>query len=532
MKKYIFLLLITLPQISSTQIKFQLTIGGNNGDYATSIIQTTDGGYAIAGYTSSFGAGNSDFYIAKLDGIGALQWTKTVGGNGNEEAYSIIQTADGGYAVAGYTDYYGAGGSDFFIVKLDGTGATQWSRTVGGTVNEYAYSIIQTTDGGYAVAGYTAPFGAGNTDSYIVKLDGTGTLQWTRIAGGTVDDFAYSIIQTTDGGYAIAGYTSSFGAGSRDSYILKLDGTGTLQWTRTVGGNGNEYGRSIVQTTDGGYVVAGYTDDLGAGDYDFYIVKLGGTGTLQWTRTIGGIERDLAYSIIQTTDGGFAVTGYTTTFGAGSGDLYIVKLGNTGTLQWSKTVGGTGSDPSYSIIQTTDGGYAVTGVTTSFGTGEYDFYIVKFDGSGNTCGSSTSPPSLVGSGGTVNSPTSTITIPTPTMTMPTPSTGTGGILTTICLVIGIQPISNEIPNSYEIYQNYPNPFNPNSKIKFQIAKVGKIFLSVYDILGRKVATLVNEELNPGIYEVDFVGSNFSSGIYFYKLETDGFSDTKKMVLLK
>jgi hypothetical protein len=534
-----------------SQTQFQHTIGGTGGEYCSSIIQTADGGYAVAGYTNSFGAGGNDFYIVKLAGTGGtLQWTRTIGGAGNDIALSIIQTADGGYAVSGETTSFGAGNFDAYIMKLDYNGMLQWSRTVGGAGDEYGESIIQTPDGGYAVASYTTSFGAGDYDVYIIKLDAAGMIQWSRTIGGPGYDYALSIIQTTDDGYALFGSTGFYGAGYTDYYVVKLDSNGSLQWSKTIGGTGGDYGFSIVQALDGGYALSGTTVSFGAGNLDIYIVKLDHNGSLQWTRTVGGTEHDYGYVIIQTTDGGYAVSGSTASFGAGGNDAYIVKLNSSGSLQWSKTAGGMNYDYTLSIIQTTDGGYAAADYSASFGAGDADIYIVKLDAAGNTCGNTSSPLPSSGTGGTLGSPASITTSPTPSVSSPSPSTGTGGVLTTLCFV-GIQPISNELPGSYRLYQNYPNPFNPSTKIKFDVPTPlnppfsqrgeersggGFVTLTIYDILGREIATLVDQQLKPGSYEVEWSAtggaSNYPSGVYFYKLVTNEFFDTKKMILMK
>ena len=412
-------------------------------------------------------------------------------------------TSDGGYAIAGVTNSFGAGNRDMYIVKISSTGSLQWTKTVGGSINDFAQSIIQTTDGGYAIAGFTASFGTGSYDIYIIKLSSTGLLQWSKTLGGTNEDYAYSIVQATDGGYAVAGYTKSFGIGGYDMYIAKLSSTGSLQWSKTVGGTNDDYAYSIVQATDGGYAIAGVTKSYGAGSDDMYIVKLTSIGSLQWSRTVGGTNEDYAYSIVQATDGGYAVAGYTKSFGIGGYDMYITKLSSTGSLQWSSTVGGANEDYAYSIIQIADNGYVVAGYTQSFGAGLFDVYIVKLSSNGNTCNNSTTPSSLTGTGNVLVSPPTTNTTPNPTVIEPSSTFSTGGTLATICF-IGIKPISSEIPNSFSLSQNYPNPFNPITKIKFEIPNgiVGQTFLSVYDILGHDIATLVNQKLSPGTYEVD------------------------------
>lgn len=538
MKKLCFILLIINCSllVVNAQTQFQLAIGGTGNDYAYSIKRTSDGGYAAAGATTSFGAGSGDFYIVKLNAGGLLQWTRTIGGTGNDEAKFIVQTSDGGYAVAGFTQSFGAGNSDFYIVKLDAGGNLQWSRTIGGPGEDVALAIVQTTDGGYVTAGYTYSFGAGDRDYYIVKLDSSGNLQWNRTVGGTNYEYGETIIQTSDGGYAVAGFTYSFGAGSGDFFIVKLDANGNLRWNRTIGGTDADYCLSIIQTSDGSYAAAGQVNSFGAGSNDFYIVKLDSGGALQWTRSVGGTDLDYGESIIQTTDGGYAIGGLTYSFGAGNQDVYIVKLGAGGNLEWSRTVGGTNADYIESIVQASDGGYVGAGHTYSFGAGDFDMYIVKLDASGKTCADTTSPPSQTGTGGTIASPTPTVTSPTPTVTTPSPTTGTGGTVITICTFSSIQPISNEIPNLFKLEQNYPNPFNPTTSFRFQVASYRLIKLVIYDVLGKIVAEPVNGELQPGTYAVVWDGTNMPSGVYFYKLSATGgkesFSQTKRMMLLK
>jgi hypothetical protein len=213
---------------------FAKTIGGSNWDIARSIIQSSDGGYVVAGFTQSFGAGGADFYVVKLDSSGNIVWTKTIGGSNWDVAYSIIQSSDGGYIVAGLTYSFGAGDSDIYLVKLDSSGNTVWTKTIGGSNWDVAYSIIQSSDGGYAVAGETYSFGAGGRDIYLVKIDSSGNVQWTKTIGGSYEDAAISIIQSSDGGYAVAGGTQSFGAGYWDIYVVKMDANGNVCFSQNI----------------------------------------------------------------------------------------------------------------------------------------------------------------------------------------------------------------------------------------------------------------------------------------------------------
>ena len=412
------------------QSLFAKTFGGTDDDCAYSISQTTDGGYVVAGYTYSFGAGNCDFLVLKLDPDGSIEWARTFGGWTVDWAYSIAQTSDGGYAVVGGTYSFGAGLDDFLVLKLDPDGSIEWARTFGGKSGEcdynYTCSIIQTNDAGYAVAGLTHSFGAGQDDFLVFKLDTDGSLAWARTFGGTDDDCAYSISQTTDGGYVVAGSTESFGVGSTNFLILKLDPSGNLSWAKTFGGVSRHEARSIIQTSDSGYAVTGWIYGFGAGSSDFLVLKLDPDGSIEWARTFGGTGWDESVSVIQTVDGGYAVTGLTHSFSVGWGDFLVLKLDPDGSLEWAKTFGGTSYDYVYSIIQTTDGGYAVAGRTRSFGTGLDDLLVLKLGADGDYSGCVqpclpmvTSPnPSISSPSPTQTSPSLSISIPNLTITTP------------------------------------------------------------------------------------------------------------------
>ncbi len=312
-----------------------------------------------------------------------LTWGRTYGGSGEEIARSIIQTSDGGYAVAGCTGSKGAGRNDFWVIKLDNQGNQIWDKTYGGSSYDKANSIIQTTDGGYAVAGETQSKSAGYADAWVIKLDKQRNRVWDRTYGGSGIDVALSLIQTTDGGYAVAGYTGSQGAGGNDFWVIKLDNQGNQIWDKTYGGSNYDVAYSLIQTNDGGYAVAGWTLSQGAGGNDFWVIKLDNQGNQIWERAYGGSGYKWAWSLIQTTDGGYAVAGGTCSIGSGEPDFWVAKLDNEGNITWDKTYGGSSYDEANSIIQTTDGGYAVAGRTESYGAGDSDFWVIKLDEQGN-----------------------------------------------------------------------------------------------------------------------------------------------------
>jgi uncharacterized delta-60 repeat protein len=390
------------------------TYGGTSSDYACSVEQTVDGGYVVAGITTSFGLVYGDSWVLKLDLAGSVEWQRAYGGSEIERAYSVEQTADGGYIVAGTTYSFGAGGEDFWVLKLDSTGSVEWQRAYGGSANDYAKSVQQTADGGYVVAGTTYSFGAGYYDFWVLKLDSSGGLTWQKTYGGNDDDWAHSVQQTADGGYIVAGYTYSFGPGQGDVWVLKLDSSGGLTWQKAYGGDmSTEWAYSVGQTADGGYVVAGITS-FGAGGYDFWVLKLDSAGGVTWQKAYGGSGSDYAESIQQTADGGYIVAGYTYSFGAGGVDFWVLKLDSAGGVTWQKAYGGSGSDEARSVQQTLDGGYIVTGTTFSFGAGQCDVWVVKLGAEGDIVwdagsGASTKATGVIPSGSSATTSTTSVT---------------------------------------------------------------------------------------------------------------------------
>jgi len=355
------------------------TYGGAEDEQLSCIVQTIDGGYALAGCTESFGAGEYDFWLVKTDSAGNMQWNQTYGGTNDDRSVSVVQTDDGGYALAGYTWSFGAGDIDWWLVKIDANGNMQWNRTYGGTGRDAACFVAQTDDGGYALAGYTHSYGAGGYDFWLVKINATGDMEWNETYGGSHDELAHSTVQTDDGGYALAG--QKWIGGNWDFCLVKTDENGTMEWIKTYGGTSRDggYSVSVVQTDDGGYALSGWTESFGAGGKDFCLVKTDENGTMEWIKTYGGTNDDLPYCIIQTNDGGYALSGWTESFGAGDGDGWLIKTDASGNMEWSKMYGGANYDALTNIIRAYDGGYLIVGSTSSYGVGGKDGWLVKTD---------------------------------------------------------------------------------------------------------------------------------------------------------
>ena len=309
-----------------------------------------------------------------------VQWEKTFGGSGWDYGNSVQQTTDGGFIIAGGTEPFGAGSRDVYLIKTDPNGNLQWQKTFGGSDSDSGSSVQQTTDGGFIIAGGTRSFGAGGDDVYLIKTDPNGNLQWQKTFGGSYWDEGHSVQQTADGGYIIAGYyTYSFGEKFySDVYLIKTDPNGNLQWEKTFDGSDWDEGHSVQQTADGGYIVAGfYRYFFDDGSYsDVYLIKTDPNGNLQWEKTFGGISYDKGYSVQQTTDCGFIITGFTNSFGAGSSDVYLIKTNSDGNSVWQRTFGGIGYDEGHSVQQTADGGYIIAGDTSA---GGGDVYLIKLE---------------------------------------------------------------------------------------------------------------------------------------------------------
>ena len=431
-----FFFLFLLLNSSAQEIEWQNTIGGSGDDKLYSVQQTSDKGFILGGSSSSKISGDKtengyyyeDFWIVKTDSLGNIQWQNTIGGNREDVLLSIQQTTDGGYILGGYSNSGISGDKseasiglnlefDYWIVKTDSIGNILWQNTIGGSGEDELYSIQQTIDGGYILGGYSDSYISGDKtenslfiDYWIVKTDAIGNILWQNTIGGAIGDYLKSIQQTSDGGYILGGYSDSpisgdkteNSLGSTDYWIVKTDSLGTIQWQNTIGGNSTDYLSCGQLTTDGGYILGGYSYSPISGDktedhfggYDYWIVKTDSLGTIQWQNTIGGNQDDFFRSIQQTADGGYIlggrsfsnISGDKTENGDGfRTDYWIVKTDSLGNIHWQNTVLGGDQDFLSSIYPTIDGGCLLGGYSdsnisddkTENSIGAYDYWIVK-----------------------------------------------------------------------------------------------------------------------------------------------------------
>ncbi|MCK4460637.1 MAG: hypothetical protein KAW46_02475 [candidate division Zixibacteria bacterium] len=290
----------------------------------------------------------------------------------------ILQTA-----VVGLLLIMGGCGDDNPVNNNGGGTNRVWERTFGGTGCDQGYSVAVTGDHGYVVTGSTRSFGGNGPDVYLIRTNAAGDTLWTKAHDGGSDDIGYSVAVTSDGGFIIAGETNSIGAGGTDAYLIKTDALGDTIWTRAYGGTDDDLAYSVAPTDDGGYIIVGKTASYGAGAADVYLIKINAFGDTAWTRTYGGLQDDYGESVALAGDGGYVVAGHTNSFGAGDIDVYVIKTDAAGDTVWTRTYGGGSWDYGHAIAATTDSGFVIVGRTESFGNGP-DVYVVKIDAAGDT----------------------------------------------------------------------------------------------------------------------------------------------------
>jgi len=481
------------------------TYGGGDVEEGWCVQQTHDGGYIIAGHTASFGAGNYDVYVVKTATNGDTLWTRSYGGGATDRGFFVQQTSDGGYIIAGYTESFGAGATDVYLLRTDSSGDTLWTRTYGGDQRDYGWEVVVTPDGGFAVAAQTASFGAGRDDVYLVKTDASGDSLWTRTYGGSSLDYGFSLQHTSDGGYVVAGFTYSFGAGGYDLYVVKTDANGNTLWTRTYGGSGYDYARSVRQTTDGGYIVAGYTESFGAGGYDVYLVRVAGESSLPDV-TMEILPDDPPVVVPQ--GGSF---GYTGTVTNNTDEVQFVDIW---TMAYVPGMGWHGPFKNYNNVRFNPrqvrSAHLEQRVPNAAPAGDGYLY----------CGYVGDHPSTV-----IDSSCFPFEV---IAAAPTEAGEAGWVLTGSFL----EGDFADLPSEFALLSNYPNPFNAQTVIEYQLPVSSTVKLEVYNILGEKVATLVNGQEQAGYRSVTWDASEISSGIYFYKLSAGDYTETMRMILVK
>jgi hypothetical protein len=362
------------------------TYGGTRVDRAYWVDETADGGFIVVGETDSPAFAPRDVYLLKTDANGDTLWKRYYGGDDSDYGRAVFQTfPDSGYMVIGTTYSFGPGRDDVYMIKTDTEGDTLWTKTYGVVgVHDHANSAQQTADGGYIIAGDKIHVWSGqghDYDIYLVRTDAGGDTLWTRVFGTrTTHDFGYSVQELADGNYIVGGYYGPEDESDYDIFLMKVSAEGESLWTRTYGGTGQDYGYSVALSDDGGFVIAGHTSSYGTpfvDRYDLYLIGTDAEGDTLWTRTFGGPENDYGYSVQAIPGGGYIVAGETFSFGEGQSDIFLIKTDDAGNRVWSRTFGSSGLDGVRCVKPTGDSCFILAGRTRSFGNGDYDVYMLK-----------------------------------------------------------------------------------------------------------------------------------------------------------
>jgi hypothetical protein len=366
----------SLTEDDKLEVLHEQTFGGIDVDYNYAMIKASDGGYIMAGHTSSFGAGSTDAWVVKVDQEGNHQWNCTYGGTEPDVVISIIPTSDDGYALTGITESYGSGMWDVWLIKIDNSGQIEWNQTYGGSERDWSGHLVLTPDGGYAICGYTESFGLGIRDFYLIKTDDSGNILWNKTYGGNDAERCNYMILTADGDFLLIGLTEAGSDVSQDMWIVKTDSDGIQLWNRTIGGSYTDWPYAGIASTDGGFIITGQTRSYGAGGLDAWLVKIDQDGFHEWNRTFGGPALDYTTTIISSNDNGYVLAGRTMSFGEGAQDMWLIKTNSLGELEFDQTFGGTDDDVAYGVVENGNEGFSLSGRTSSYGAGAEDIWFI------------------------------------------------------------------------------------------------------------------------------------------------------------
>jgi uncharacterized delta-60 repeat protein len=367
-----------LTASNSVAIKWYRTWGGSNDDYPFGVeVDSSDNVY-LSGWTYSFGAGGCDMFLVKYDNSGVQQWNRTWGGIDDDGSLEeAVDSSDNVY-LAGRTNSSGAGNLDMVLVKYDSSGVQQWNRTWGGSNRDDGWGVAVDSSDNVYVSGWTYSFGAGDNDMFLVKYDSSGAQQWNRTWGGIDDDGGLEVAVDSSDNVYLAGKTYSFGAGNFDWVLVKYDSSGVQQWNRTWGGIDDDRNMGVAVDSSDNVYLSGYTHSFGAGGGDMGLVKYDSSGVQQWNRIWGGSLYDRGTGVAVDSSDNVYVSGYTYSFGAGSEDLVLVKYDSSGVQQWNRTWGGSNRDDSYGVAVDSSDNVYLAGGTRSFGAGSWDMVLVKY----------------------------------------------------------------------------------------------------------------------------------------------------------
>ncbi len=456
---------------------WQYHYGGNSDEIGLDAIEGDAGEYYVIGKTKSYGNGGYDAYILKLNNSGAVIWEKTYGGYSDEQIISVCPALYGGFVITGYISSFAQGISDIWLMWINEDGDSLWAKTFGGQSADFGLHISPTINQGYIVsASWGTGFSMGD-QIYLMNLDVAGDTIWTRTYGGPNQDYGEEVIQTSDGGYIVAGRTyASYTPESCDAWVIKTDGNGDTTWTRKYGGNDEDMFNCVTETDDG-YIFAGLTNSFGPGYYAIWAVRTDDNGDTVWARTYGGEGANLCYNIFETDQGHFVLAGYSSSYSQ-TNDVYMLEIDINGNLVWENNYGlAAGSEIMYGSRQTSGGGFIVTGKTNYYTAFKDEVFVLKL------------------------------------------GEASSGII-------------NEENRTEPLLYNYPNPFQANTTLNLNIIDEAAVELHIFNSMGMLMETLMDGQVLKGRKEILWDASGIIPGVYFCRLRAGNESVIRKMVLIK
>ena len=581
MKKMIMLSLIFIfcYNINSQDILWKKNFGLTTADdFGRAVVETNHGGISIAGYTGSYGAGGFDVWLIKTDADGNILWSKTYGGLGDDYAYSLKQTDDGGFIIGGATNSFGVGGLDYYLIKTDSLSDTLWTKTFGGVNDDICWSLALADDG-YVIAG-GKNMQPDHPDIWIIKLDTIGNFIWEKTYGTSADEIAWSIEVTSDHGYIIA---SQNPINSYDGWLIKINSNGDSLWTKFYGEDLGDLLLFATQTQDGGYILTGrFSEHTGGYTGNVWLLKTDSLGNTEWEKTYDyQNDYDIGYSVQQTIDGGYIVCG------SGEWDVnygWIIRTDSVGDTLWTKSIESysklnnftTLYTVCFSVIQASNGDYIVAGNQPQLPPSDHAQQVMLL-----RIASDIVPVELTSFTATVQRNSVSLNWQTATETNNSGfelqrSEMSNVKSQTDWQVIGFVPgfgtttepksysfidenlsvgnyqyrlkqidfdgsfeYSNTVeveissPTEFSLEQNYPNPFNPSTNIQYSISSRQFVTLKIFNSLGEEIETLVNEFQDAGVHSAFYIlHSTLPSGVYYYRINAGGQALTRKMILIK
>lgn len=520
-----YLFVAISSSVSIAQTTFQRSYGSPAAEFVEAVVQTNDGGYLLGGQTTS-GAPDRDILLLKTDSLGMIEWSRAVGGSGEDRLFHAVMIAPDTVLLVGSTTSYGSGNADVWILEMTISGQIIWSKAYGGSSNDMAQFAEITSDGGFIIAGHTGI----SQDVLLLRLDRRGQLVWARRYGGQNTDVGMAVTRSPDGGFLIAGWTYTWGVYLHDALLLKTDSVGVIQWATTYGTFGDDGAHRILPTPSDGYVVLGNSTTIGG----LFLMKIDLAGGFEWARGYQGVGEQILSSLAPTVDGGYVLSGSAGIYGAQLGYSYLMKTSADGALDWGWVFPLSKADLRvHEARQTADGGFVSAANLYRLSQEMPDILLVKTDAQGNTgCFHQQRLMPVV----TV--PTIYITYPTIPMDSP--------VLTTtevfpivrsipvldqdVCAVTELEEVS-DLPRQ-PLLDNFPNPFNPSTTIRFTLPSSGSVLLRVYDMLGREVQVLIQGFQEAGRHDVLFDASGLAGGIYLCRLDANSTTMQKKIILLR